>query len=96
MVTRFDRLDPMELYNLVMQRIKKDGVLRAGISMIIVVLRFICLQEKKYPLTKETLERMMALKLIAESASDSAYDLLRFIQKQIDEDGSHDGGEKDL
>ncbi|GJS75241.1 hypothetical protein Tco_0725122 [Tanacetum coccineum] len=51
------------------------------------------LAEKKYPLTKETLERMMSLKLIAE---DSAYDLLRFIQKQIDEAGSHDGGEKDL
>ncbi|GKA14443.1 putative ribonuclease H-like domain-containing protein, partial [Tanacetum coccineum] len=54
------------------------------------------LVERKYPLTKETLERMMSLKLIAESASDNAYDLLRFIQKQIDEAGSHDGGEKDL
>ncbi|GKD62654.1 hypothetical protein Tco_1300163, partial [Tanacetum coccineum] len=54
------------------------------------------LAERKYPLTKETLERMMSLKLIAESASDSAYDLLRFIQKQIDEAGSHDGGAKDL
>ncbi|GKF38131.1 hypothetical protein Tco_0118192 [Tanacetum coccineum] len=32
----------------------------------------------------------------AESTSDSAYDLLRFIQKQIDEAGSHDGGKKDL
>ncbi|GJW21082.1 hypothetical protein Tco_0031704, partial [Tanacetum coccineum] len=53
------------------------------------------LAERKYPLTKETLKMMMSLKLIAESASDSAYDLLRFIQKQIDEDGSHDGGEKD-
>ncbi|GJX89347.1 retrovirus-related pol polyprotein from transposon TNT 1-94 [Tanacetum coccineum] len=54
------------------------------------------LAERKYPLTKETLERMMSLKLIAESASDGAYDLLRFIQKQIDEARSHDGGEKDL
>ncbi|GJQ99907.1 ribonuclease H-like domain, gag-pre-integrase domain protein [Tanacetum coccineum] len=54
------------------------------------------LAERRYPLTKETLERMMSLKLIAESASDSAYDLLRFIQKQIDEAGSHDGGENDL
>ncbi|GJZ39713.1 hypothetical protein Tco_0586276 [Tanacetum coccineum] len=39
------------------------------------------LVERKYPLIKEILERMMSLKLIAESASDSAYDLLRFIQK---------------
>ncbi|GJY21279.1 hypothetical protein Tco_0393845 [Tanacetum coccineum] len=54
------------------------------------------LEEKKYPLTKETLERMMSLKLIAESVSDGAYDLLRFIQKQIDEAGSYDGGENDL
>ncbi|GKD48459.1 hypothetical protein Tco_1277435 [Tanacetum coccineum] len=54
------------------------------------------LAERKYPLTKDTLERMMSLKLIAESTSDSAYDLLRFIQKQIDETGSHDGGDKDL
>ncbi|GKE48805.1 hypothetical protein Tco_1480063, partial [Tanacetum coccineum] len=52
--------------------------------------------ERIYPLIKETLERMMSLKLIAESASDSAYDVLRFIQKQVDEAGSHDRGEKDL
>ncbi|GJY74798.1 ribonuclease H-like domain-containing protein [Tanacetum coccineum] len=88
MVTRFDRLDLVELYNLVMQRFEtttpEDGT---EIRMLV---------ERRYPLTKETLERMMSLKLIAESTSDSAYDLLRFIQKQIDEAGSHDGGEKDL
>ncbi|GJY07625.1 hypothetical protein Tco_0374679 [Tanacetum coccineum] len=88
MVTGFDRLDLVELYNLVMQRFEtitpEDGT---EIHM---------LAERKYPLIKETLERMMSLKLIAESASDSAYDLLRFIQKQIDEVGSHDGGETDL
>ncbi|GJZ08928.1 hypothetical protein Tco_0543211 [Tanacetum coccineum] len=49
------------------------------------------LAERKYPLTKKTLEKMMSLKLVAESASDSAYDLLRYIQKQIDESGSYDG-----
>ncbi|GJZ82678.1 hypothetical protein Tco_0647851 [Tanacetum coccineum] len=54
------------------------------------------LAKKKYPLTKETLERMMSLKLIAGSASDGAYDLLKFIQKQINEARSHDGGTKDL
>ncbi|GJR94419.1 hypothetical protein Tco_0266593 [Tanacetum coccineum] len=54
------------------------------------------LVEKKYPLTKEILKRMMSLKLIAESASDGAYNLLRFIQKQIGEFGSYDGSEKDL
>ncbi|GJU68863.1 hypothetical protein Tco_1255122 [Tanacetum coccineum] len=54
------------------------------------------LAKRKYPLTKETLERMLSLKLIVESASESAYNLLRFTQKQIDEYGSLDGSEKDL
>ncbi|GKA39414.1 hypothetical protein Tco_0731965 [Tanacetum coccineum] len=47
------------------------------------------LAERKYQLTKETLKRMLSLKLIAESASKSAYNLLKFIQKQIDEYGSY-------
>ncbi|GJW33340.1 hypothetical protein Tco_0053372 [Tanacetum coccineum] len=54
------------------------------------------LAEKKYPLIKETLERMLSLRLVARTASEDAYTLLRFIQKHIDEYGSHDGGEKDL
>ncbi|GJY18958.1 hypothetical protein Tco_0390449 [Tanacetum coccineum] len=52
--------------------------------------------EKKCPLIKETLERMLSLRLVARTASEDAYTLLRFIQKQIDEHVSHDGGEKDL
>ncbi|GKD89179.1 hypothetical protein Tco_1364686 [Tanacetum coccineum] len=54
------------------------------------------LAKRKYPLTKETLERMMSLKLVTETANESAYNLLRFIQKQIDESKSHDGSKKDL
>ncbi|GJV20231.1 hypothetical protein Tco_1369251 [Tanacetum coccineum] len=50
----------------------------------------------KYPLSKETLKRMLSLRLVAKTASEDAYTLLRFIQKHIDEHGSHDGGEKDL
>ncbi|GJZ91808.1 hypothetical protein Tco_0663873 [Tanacetum coccineum] len=136
MVTRFDRLDLVELYNLVMQRFETTtpegvdlvlwGDLRTmfeanaedelwqnqegwnlkswdfyenyGVHTLTLEdgTEIHMLAERRYPLTKETLERMMSLKLIAESASDSAYDLLRFIQKQIDEAGSHDGGEKDL
>nr|GEZ62788.1 ribonuclease H-like domain-containing protein [Tanacetum cinerariifolium]GEZ62818.1 ribonuclease H-like domain-containing protein [Tanacetum cinerariifolium] len=53
-------------------------------------------KERRYPLTTRTLKRMMSLRLIAESASDAAYDLLRFIQKQINESGGHDRGENDL
>ncbi|GKF16836.1 hypothetical protein Tco_0061754 [Tanacetum coccineum] len=54
------------------------------------------LAERKYPLSKETLERMLSLRLVAGTASEDAYTLLRFIQKHINEHGSHDGGEKDL
>nr|GEV93121.1 hypothetical protein [Tanacetum cinerariifolium] len=45
------------------------------------------LAERRYPLTKRPFERMLSLRLIDESTSDAAYDLLRFIQKQIDESG---------
>nr|GEY41998.1 hypothetical protein [Tanacetum cinerariifolium] len=54
------------------------------------------LAERRYPLTKETLERMMALRLIVECKSEAVFDLLRLIQKQIDESRSHDGSKKDL
>nr|GEU54274.1 hypothetical protein [Tanacetum cinerariifolium] len=54
------------------------------------------LAERRYPLTTRTIERMMSLRLIIVSASDVAYDLLRFIQKKIDESREHDRGEKDL
>ncbi|GJY04390.1 putative ribonuclease H-like domain-containing protein [Tanacetum coccineum] len=46
---------------------------------------FYMLAERRYPLTKETLKRMLALRLIAETESEAAFELLRFIQKQIDE-----------
>nr|GEV30732.1 hypothetical protein [Tanacetum cinerariifolium] len=65
-----DRLDLVELYNLVMQRFETTTP-----------------EERRYPLTTRTLERMLSLRLIAEFASDAAYDLLRFIQKKIDEFG---------
>ncbi|GKF36548.1 hypothetical protein Tco_0113306 [Tanacetum coccineum] len=49
------------------------------------------LAERRYPLIKETLERMLALRMIVESESEAVFDLLRFIQKQNDESGSHVG-----
>nr|GEY40845.1 hypothetical protein [Tanacetum cinerariifolium] len=85
-VTRFDRMDLEELYNLVIVHTLtfEDGT------------EIYMLAERRYPLTKETLERMLALRLIAESENEAVFYLLRFIQKQIDESGSHDGSEKDL
>ncbi|GKB96475.1 hypothetical protein Tco_0982612 [Tanacetum coccineum] len=131
MVTRFDRLDLVELYNLVMKRFETTtlegvnlvlwGDLRimfdanaedelwqnqerwilkswdlyenCGIHTLILEdgTEIHMLVERKYPLTKETLKRMLSLKLVTRTASEYAYTLLRFIQKQIDEYGIHDG-----
>nr|GEW76995.1 putative ribonuclease H-like domain-containing protein [Tanacetum cinerariifolium] len=120
MVTRFDRLDLMKLYNLNQERwnlkswdfyesygghtlILEDGneiyMLAEGKYPLtkealerMLSLKLISKSTKgKYPLTKEALERMLSLKLISKSTSDDAYNLLRFIQKQIDESGSYDG-----
>ncbi|GJX32140.1 hypothetical protein Tco_0241995 [Tanacetum coccineum] len=106
METRFNRLDLEELYNLVMKRfdtttpegVDLDLYENCGVHTLILEdgTEIYMLAERKYPLTKETLERMLSLRLVAGTASEDAYTLLRFIQKQIDEHGSHDGGEKDL
>ncbi|GJS36711.1 hypothetical protein Tco_0535093 [Tanacetum coccineum] len=86
MVTRFDRLDLVELYKL-------DLYENYGVHTLILEdgTEIHMLAERKYPLTKETLKRMLSLRLVAGTASEDAYTLLRFIQKQIDEYGSHDG-----
>ncbi|GKE02157.1 retrovirus-related pol polyprotein from transposon TNT 1-94, partial [Tanacetum coccineum] len=98
MVSRFDTLDFIELHSLVMKRFKTSTP--EGINLIlwgihILVLKdgteFYMLAERRYPLSKETFERMLALRLIAESESEAVFDLLRFIQIQIDESRSHDG-----
>ncbi|GKA43497.1 hypothetical protein Tco_0736221 [Tanacetum coccineum] len=136
MVSRFDRLDFIELHSLVMKRFETStpegidlilwGSLRTmfeanakddlwknqeewilkswnfydncGVHILVLEdgTEFYMLAERRYPLTKETLERMLALRLIAEFESEAVFDLLRFIQKQIDESGSHDGSEKNL
>ncbi|GKC00626.1 hypothetical protein Tco_0986762 [Tanacetum coccineum] len=49
------------------------------------------LAERRYPLTKNTLERMMDLRLTAVSDDDTVFDLLRFIEQHIDEFGGQDG-----
>ncbi|GJV27266.1 hypothetical protein Tco_1383714 [Tanacetum coccineum] len=136
MVSRFDRLDFIELHSLVMKRIETStpeeidlilwGSLRTmfeanaeddlwknqeewilktwnfydNCGVHILVLEdgtvFYMLAERRYPLTKETLESMLALRLIVESESEVVFDLLRFNQKQINESESHDKSGKDL
>ncbi|GJU25494.1 hypothetical protein Tco_1164115 [Tanacetum coccineum] len=52
--------------------------------------------ERRYPLTKHTLKRMMDLRLTAVSDDDTVFDLLRFIVQQIDEFGGQDGSKRNL
>ncbi|GJY18453.1 hypothetical protein Tco_0389944 [Tanacetum coccineum] len=54
------------------------------------------LAERRYPLTKNTLERMIDLKLTGVSDDDIVFDLLRFIKQHIDEFGGQDRNEEDL
>ncbi|GJW75550.1 ribonuclease H-like domain-containing protein [Tanacetum coccineum] len=80
MVSRFDRLDFIELHIHILAL--EDGT---EIHM---------LAERRYPLIRETLERMIELRLTAESEGEAVFNLLRFIQKQIDEFGGQDGNIK--
>ncbi|GJW28796.1 hypothetical protein Tco_0045671 [Tanacetum coccineum] len=54
------------------------------------------LAERRYPLTKNILKRMMDLRLTTVYDDDTVLDLLRFIMQQIDEFRGQDGSEKDL
>ncbi|GJZ68839.1 hypothetical protein Tco_0632389 [Tanacetum coccineum] len=54
------------------------------------------LVEKIYPLTKDTLKRMLDLRLTAVSDDDTVFDLLRFIEQQIDEFGGQDRIQKQM
>ncbi|GJX07152.1 retrovirus-related pol polyprotein from transposon TNT 1-94 [Tanacetum coccineum] len=78
MVSRFDRLDFIELHSLVMQRFSTtpegiDLVLWGDIRIIVHILaledgtKIHMLIERRYPLIRETLERMMELRLTTES-----------------------------
>ncbi|GJW36915.1 ribonuclease H-like domain-containing protein [Tanacetum coccineum] len=81
-VSRFDRMDFLELHSLVMQRFETttpkgiDLILWVHILMLEDGTKFHMLAKRKYPLTKETLEKMLVLRLIAESESEAAFDLL--------------------
>ncbi|GJW10585.1 hypothetical protein Tco_1576412 [Tanacetum coccineum] len=103
MVTRFDRLDLVELYNLVMKRL--ETTTPEGVDLVLwgdLRTMFdansedeLWKNQKRWNLKSWDLyENFGVHTLILEdagTASEDAYTLLRFIQKQIDEYGSHDG-----
>ncbi|GKC54236.1 hypothetical protein Tco_1076981 [Tanacetum coccineum] len=121
MVSRFDRLDFIELHSLVMQRfstttpegidlvlwgdlrimfeetadddiwknqekwIIKSWTFYENCGVHILALedgtKIHMLAERRYPLIRETTERMIELRLTVESEGEAVFDLLRFIQK---------------
>ncbi|GJX05458.1 hypothetical protein Tco_0191374 [Tanacetum coccineum] len=106
MIKLFDRMDLVEIHSLVMKRFATT--ILEGIDLLLWGdLRIILedgteinmLAERRYPLTKDTLDRMLDLRLTTISDDDAVFDLLRFIEKQIAElekfEGN-DGDRKDL
>ncbi|GKB69007.1 hypothetical protein Tco_0930419 [Tanacetum coccineum] len=75
MLKSFDRHDLEVLQRLVMERFQ-DNTLE-GYNLM--------LWEKKYPLTKETLQKMLNWKLEAEAESSMAFELIKFTRSQIEE-----------
>nr|GEX11169.1 hypothetical protein [Tanacetum cinerariifolium] len=108
MVTRFDMMDLEELYNLVMQRFETTS--SEGVDLVLWGdLRTMFEETPDDDLLKNQEEWILKSWNFyenygvhtltfedAESESEAVFDLLRFIQRQIDESGSHDGSEKDL
>ncbi|GJR95117.1 hypothetical protein Tco_0267291 [Tanacetum coccineum] len=84
------RMDLVEIYSLVMKRFETTPP--EGIDLLLWEdgTKINMLAERRYPLTKNTLERMMDIRLTAVSDDDTVFDLLRFIEQQIDEFGGQD------
>ncbi|GKE19278.1 hypothetical protein Tco_1426855, partial [Tanacetum coccineum] len=102
MIKLFDRMDLVEIHSLVMKRFETTPLEGINLLLWVHVLRLEdgteinMLAERRYPLNKNTLERMMDLRLTAVSDDDTIFDLLRFIEQQIDEFGGQDGNEEDI
>ncbi|GJW43920.1 hypothetical protein Tco_0072719 [Tanacetum coccineum] len=95
---RLDRDDLKILYKLVQERFEdhslkeKELILWGDLRMIVYSVFLIdtpmeinMLVEKKYPLKKEILEKMINLKLQAEEESTMAFELIKFTRSQIEE-----------
>ncbi|GJU30110.1 hypothetical protein Tco_1173699 [Tanacetum coccineum] len=84
MLRKFNRQDLVDLHRLVMKRFK-DTTLE-GYNLVHTLLMdgtltsFNMLVEKRYPLIKEMLQKMLNWKLEAEAESTMAFELLKFIK----------------
>ncbi|GJV03107.1 hypothetical protein Tco_1336676 [Tanacetum coccineum] len=83
MIKLFDRMDLIEIHSLVMKRFKTTPPEGIDLLLWVYVLRLEdateinMLAERRYPLTKHTLERIMDLRLTIVSDDDIVFDLLR-------------------
>ncbi|GKA62614.1 hypothetical protein Tco_0762133 [Tanacetum coccineum] len=93
MLRKFDRQDLMDLHRLVMKRFKDNtlegynlllwGDLKVIVHTLLMDGTLTCfnmLVEKRYPLIKEMLEKMLNWKLEAEAESTMAFEFLKFIK----------------
>ncbi|GJX04950.1 hypothetical protein Tco_0190866 [Tanacetum coccineum] len=98
LLRRLDRQDLRQLYSLVQERFKDHsleghdldlwGDLRIGVHSLFLdgtSIQINMLVEKKYPLKKEILEKMINLKIEAEEESAMAHELIKFIKSHIAE-----------
>ncbi|GKD81712.1 hypothetical protein Tco_1348551, partial [Tanacetum coccineum] len=98
MLEKFDRQDLVDLHRLVMKRFEDttpEGynlllweILSCGVHTLLIdgtLTSFNMLVEKRYPLIKEMLQKMLNWKLKAEAESTMAFKLLKFIKSQLEE-----------
>ncbi|GJT59602.1 hypothetical protein Tco_1003135 [Tanacetum coccineum] len=83
MLRRFDRQDLMDLHRLVMKRFEDNTPEVHSLLMDGTLTCFNMLVEKRYPLIKEMLKKMLNWKLEAEAESTMAFELLKFIKRGL-------------
>ncbi|GKA20021.1 hypothetical protein Tco_0699936 [Tanacetum coccineum] len=80
-ILNFDRQDLVDLHRLVMKRFE-DTTLEGYNLLLWGDLKFNMLVEKRYPLIKEMLQKMLNWKLEVEAESTMAFELLKFIKHE--------------
>ncbi|GJR45909.1 hypothetical protein Tco_1314012 [Tanacetum coccineum] len=91
MLKDFDRQDLVDLHRLVRERSASralegyDLILWGDLNTMFEPICINMLVEKKYPLTKDMLTKMMAWRLEVDSESTMAFELIRFIKAQLEE-----------
>ncbi|GJV62904.1 putative ribonuclease H-like domain-containing protein [Tanacetum coccineum] len=88
MLRKFDRQDLVDLHRLVMRRCCFWEILSCEVHTLLMdgtLTYFNMLVEKRYPLIKEMLQKMLNWKLEAKAESTMAFELLKFIKSQLEE-----------